>query len=435
MAIKMTRGTGNVFADLGFPAAEAANLQLRSTLMIQLRKRLTARGAAVRKYSYHHVSGVRSAVAAVLSCFLATTATASRNVLSAQDTLTVSEQAMCVRCRIELSLERRLGEIDGDGILEGEPSSVSRDPQGRWIVTQFTPAGRAPLVFDAAGRFLQLLGKVGSGPGEFRSPLYTRVVGDSIFVTDRGNSRLTVVGPTGAMVRERTNLMLGMAYPFEVLRGGRVVVGVDVPTRDAVGMPLHLFSQTGTYLKSFGAAAAGAVRPGTAIQRRRRIARSADGGLWVTGVVDYTIAHYDSSGRLTTVLRRNPAWFARVDEAAQARGEPRPMIMGIEEDQEGRLWILGVTADARWKSVLSFDLPARMGGGRSALPLPSDPRKYHDAIIEVIDPRSRRLVVSQRFDEEIGFLVGTSHVANLVEAATGDFYIQTWRLELRETPH
>jgi len=45
MAIKMTRGSGNVFTDLGFPAAEAANLQLRSTLMIQLRKRLTARGA------------------------------------------------------------------------------------------------------------------------------------------------------------------------------------------------------------------------------------------------------------------------------------------------------------------------------------------------------------------------------------------------------
>ena len=45
MAVKMTRGTGNVFSDLGFSAPEAANLQLRSALMIQLRKRLTARGA------------------------------------------------------------------------------------------------------------------------------------------------------------------------------------------------------------------------------------------------------------------------------------------------------------------------------------------------------------------------------------------------------
>lgn len=45
MATKIHRGSDNVFADLGFAAEEAANLQLRSTLMIALRKRLTALGA------------------------------------------------------------------------------------------------------------------------------------------------------------------------------------------------------------------------------------------------------------------------------------------------------------------------------------------------------------------------------------------------------
>lgn len=42
MAIKIQRGSGNVFADLGFLPEEAANLQARSDLMIQLRKRLEA---------------------------------------------------------------------------------------------------------------------------------------------------------------------------------------------------------------------------------------------------------------------------------------------------------------------------------------------------------------------------------------------------------
>lgn len=42
MAVKVERGSGNVFADLGFPAEEAANLQLRSELMIQLLKRIDA---------------------------------------------------------------------------------------------------------------------------------------------------------------------------------------------------------------------------------------------------------------------------------------------------------------------------------------------------------------------------------------------------------
>ena len=40
MAIRVQRGTGNVFTDLGFAPDEAANLQLRSDLMIQLRARL-----------------------------------------------------------------------------------------------------------------------------------------------------------------------------------------------------------------------------------------------------------------------------------------------------------------------------------------------------------------------------------------------------------
>jgi len=44
MAIKMTRGNGNVFTDIGFPPDEAANLQLRSDLIIQLRKRLATLG-------------------------------------------------------------------------------------------------------------------------------------------------------------------------------------------------------------------------------------------------------------------------------------------------------------------------------------------------------------------------------------------------------
>ncbi len=45
MATKVHSSSGNVFADLGFDADEAANLQMRSTLMIALRKRLTLLGA------------------------------------------------------------------------------------------------------------------------------------------------------------------------------------------------------------------------------------------------------------------------------------------------------------------------------------------------------------------------------------------------------
>lgn len=44
MAIRLQRSSGNVFADLGFPAEEAAHLLIRADLMGQLRVLIDERG-------------------------------------------------------------------------------------------------------------------------------------------------------------------------------------------------------------------------------------------------------------------------------------------------------------------------------------------------------------------------------------------------------
>ena len=44
MKEKLTRSSGNVFSDLGFPSEEAEYLKIRSTLMIHLRKTIEAKG-------------------------------------------------------------------------------------------------------------------------------------------------------------------------------------------------------------------------------------------------------------------------------------------------------------------------------------------------------------------------------------------------------
>jgi len=43
MKVKITRSSGNVFEDLGFPPEEAEHLKLRSDLMIHLRKVIEAK--------------------------------------------------------------------------------------------------------------------------------------------------------------------------------------------------------------------------------------------------------------------------------------------------------------------------------------------------------------------------------------------------------
>ena len=44
MKLKVSRSSGNVFRDLGFTSEEAEHLKIRSDLMIQLQKLITARG-------------------------------------------------------------------------------------------------------------------------------------------------------------------------------------------------------------------------------------------------------------------------------------------------------------------------------------------------------------------------------------------------------
>jgi predicted XRE-type DNA-binding protein len=43
-AVKATRSSGNVFRDVGFPAAQAEHLLIRSDLLIQLQKAIASRG-------------------------------------------------------------------------------------------------------------------------------------------------------------------------------------------------------------------------------------------------------------------------------------------------------------------------------------------------------------------------------------------------------
>jgi predicted XRE-type DNA-binding protein len=44
MKLKMTRSTGNVFRDLGFPPDEAEHLRIRSDLLLQLQKAVRSQG-------------------------------------------------------------------------------------------------------------------------------------------------------------------------------------------------------------------------------------------------------------------------------------------------------------------------------------------------------------------------------------------------------
>jgi hypothetical protein len=91
-----------------------------------------------------------------------------------------------------------------DGTAEQELEHVTgaiRLPDGSVVVANGTP--RELRVYDASGRFLRRIGRVGDGPGEFRgrSDLLP-AGGDSILVYDQTSTRVELFNGAGALLRQ-----------------------------------------------------------------------------------------------------------------------------------------------------------------------------------------------------------------------------------------
>jgi 6-bladed beta-propeller len=370
---------------------------------------------------------------AIQSIVLSLVAIAAPDDLPSQRLVRINEQASCPSCEIVLDRGPRLGEADGPGALVAEPSSLASDSRGRFYLTEFTTA-QPPLVFDSQGRFLRELGRLGPGPGEFLMARYL-VVGesDSVYVTDAQAGRLSVFTPQLVLARSASDVGVARAMSFEVLRDGSIGVATDVLTRERIGFPLHLYKPGLEFLKSFGADTP-AFDPRHPLLSRRRLSRSRDGGLWSARATEYVIDRFDSNGIKTLRLVRQAPWFPpHLGPTLSEDPEPKPRVMAISEDSHGRLWVLTVVKDDRWKAALGYNLPTRLGGGRSPMPVIVDEDRYFDTIIDVIDVEKGKLVVTRRVPQAIPLIVDEKHIAKRIEDPSGAYYMQLWTVSVRDT--
>lgn len=250
---------------------------------------------------------------------------------------------------------------------------------------------------------------------------------ESVYVADLEAGRMSVFGPDLQFSRSVTDRGLGFAFPFEVIAGGTVVVGADMPTKDRIGYPLHLYSPELHFKRSFGADTP-IFRPDQRMHSRRRLAKSSDGGVWAAHVTEYVIDRFDARGVRTLRLVRRVPWFrSHTAPSLSVDPEPKPRIMAISEDGAGRLWVMLLVKDNRWKSAIGWALPSRLGGGRrAAAPIITDEDAYFDTVIEVIDLRTARVLASKRFPQALLFMLGDLYVGTRREARSGAFSIQLW---------
>jgi len=304
-----------------------------------------------------------------------------------------SARGQCVGCRIVLTPLVTVGDTVGEGTILGHPSAVVRDSRGRIIVAD--PWGSIPanlLVFAPSGRFDRRLGRLGSGPGEYRMPrLLLQGPGDSLSVLDPLLSRMSVLAP---------DFSLGRTASIPPLRNALLL-----PTAVLIGEPADRDPLTSSpVLVRVTNAGQAHPLPNPGPQERcatmlqcvardgRALAVSASGGFWsIRTHRRYELEQRDSAGVVRRTLRMQAQWFASYDVAEELRPEamPQTTVVGAWEDSVGRVWVAGRTADRSWRAATWSLGPATEGPRRS---VPDDIDALYDGFVDVIDGRTGSLV-------------------------------------------
>lgn len=311
------------------------------------------------------------------------------------------------------------------------PAAVRALESGGYVVSvEPSSSGREglPRVYGADGRFQLSVGRLGEGPGEYRTPIvWSTLPGDSLVVTDEMRSAATIVDAQGNLVRR---LAVPAGIRQLIVSSDHVLIGnAPYNHQGNESAPLMRLDSAGNLVASFGGDSAGCGRLCGVLGTRRLVA-DADGGVWAAHQAKaYVLEHYDRAGRRTKQFRLSPEWFAPMDSFPPRRGDQTPMSMvhGLSLDADGRLWIMGSTADSAWEEGLGDPRPGERGSYRPVIDL----ARYRDGVLEVRDTATGALLASRRFpDSPVLLPAGPGLIAQATTDEDGWFSIAIRRVSI-----
>jgi hypothetical protein len=322
--------------------------------------------------------------------------------LPGQVVLDIPRDLACESCRIEL---RHVANIvdPADANTPPEVFSIARDSRGRMFVAPML--GNATVgVYSRSGRLLRELGRAGGGPGEFRMAETVKVLpGDTVVVIDPAARRVTVYSPELELLR---------TYPVDFMPRGVVMrnSGSFIGFSPAQQGPIvHFVSADGASRRSVIDAE---IPPGEPVAFFRIFSAGRNGTIWLGRTNRYLVQQYDSTGSLLRTIRSAPDWHEPWTEVPSQGPDvlrPVPFLRAIREDADGLLWLVFHVPQTDWSPRRA---PSR-AEPRHGMPM-TEWNQYVDTLIEVIDPRSGRLLATRRFDPIINSYLTTGD--NLYEA-------------------
>ena len=133
--------------------------------------------------------------------------------------------------RFTLTRELRIGAVDDREYSLTFVGGLAARTDGTILVLQ--PQDGTIKAFGANGKSRGAIGRKGSGPGEFVSPVVFGIKDDSVWVVDHGLARISLFAPDGAFVASYSFVNTGSGFrvvPVALLNDGSIAATIAVPT-------------------------------------------------------------------------------------------------------------------------------------------------------------------------------------------------------------
>jgi pyruvate/2-oxoglutarate/acetoin dehydrogenase E1 component len=188
------------------------------------------------------------------------------------------------------------------------------------------------------------------------------------------------------------------------------------PSSREPGYPLQVISKTGVLIRTLNDTPVEEYGPGDAEKLYRNLATGRDGGVWVVPARRLAIEKRGADLTLLATVVNASHWIGKTTNAR---------INGVSEDSAGQLWLIAARADDG-SATRPAQSPTRAEGRAKPQSYTELARRF-DSVIEVVDPRSGRAIVSTRFDAVLAHISGTNRVVGVRELDSGAEVVEVFR--------
>lgn len=318
----------------------------------------------------------------------------------------------------------RIATIDpppGDEGFAGYAKVSPMLPGGRRAIVMPYQAEVAILLHDARGRFVDTLGGIGAGPGEYQRPeLVLRYRRDSILILDRVNGRATVLDSTFRVAR-------GFPLTFPALWGAALTDGSLALSHGIIGSGFRLgrYGPSGEQLSddpwTFERAFAEHVR-----DPYLHIGAEPDGTWWTLSLnYRFEFRRYSARDSLLVSWEFPPELLPPYEEfvITSPTHPPQAGIGAGSIDGRNRLWVIASIADSQWAEGLG---PQKRSEGVDYWPA-TDEHAKSDALVIVADAADGAILRTWRLDSLPGELIEPGVVLTATEDDDGWFHSELRR--------